>query len=109
MPPEVKAATGALVAFRAAQSLGAGGLFSGGADLVTRGLDDIRLRAMLVSDEYNRLRQGQLDIIADAAGLDHDHAQAAAIFRTVDYWLWGLRNGLTEDPVRCARLLAAIR
>lgn len=57
----------------------------------------------------DRTIRSQLDIIADAAGLDHDHAQAAAIFRTVDYWLWGLRNGLTEDPVRCARLLAAIR
>ncbi|QGN35537.1 kinase [Microlunatus sp. Gsoil 973] len=51
----------------------------------------------------------QLVIIGDAAGLSRDHARTAVIFRTVDYWLWGLRNGLTEDPVRCARLIAAVR
>lgn len=50
----------------------------------------------------------QLVIIADAAGLDHDHARRTALFRTVDYWLWGLRNGLTEDPLRCERLSAAL-
>jgi streptomycin 6-kinase len=26
----------------------------------------------------------------------------------VDYWLWGLENGLTEDPERCRRLLASL-
>jgi streptomycin 6-kinase len=57
----------------------------------------------------DRTIRAQLALIGDAAGLDRDHARAAAIFRTVDYWLWGLRNGLTEDPMRCARLLAAIR
>ncbi len=25
--------------------------------------------------------------------------------RSVDYWLWGLEHGLTEDPVRCDRLV----
>ena len=25
--------------------------------------------------------------------------------RCVDYWLWGLSVGLTEDPVRCARIV----
>jgi streptomycin 6-kinase len=50
----------------------------------------------------------QLMIIADAAEVDRDHARTSVIFRTVDYWLWGLRNGLTEDPVRCARLYAAV-
>lgn len=57
----------------------------------------------------DRTIRSQLTVIGDAAGLDRDHARAATIFRTVDYWLWGLRNGLTEDPVRCARLLAAVR
>jgi len=54
----------------------------------------------------DRTIRSQLARIARAAGVDHDHAVAAVIFRTVDYWLWGLRNGLTEDPVRCARLLS---
>ena len=45
----------------------------------------------------------QLDIIADAAGLDRDHARRSAIFRTIDYWLWGLQHRFTEDPRRCRR------
>lgn len=56
----------------------------------------------------DRTIRHQLARIAGAARVDHDHAVAAVIFRTVDYWLWGLRNGLTEDPVRCARLLSAV-
>jgi len=51
----------------------------------------------------------QLTIIADAAEIDHDHARRTAIFRTVDYWLWRLGHGLSEDPVRCQRLLQALR
>jgi streptomycin 6-kinase len=39
------------------------------------------------------------------AGLDHTRARDWLIFRTMDYWLWGLKVGLTEDPVRCDRLL----
>lgn len=57
----------------------------------------------------DRSIRAQLATIAGAADVDHDHAWAAVIFRTVDYWLWGLRHGLTEDPVRCARLISAIR
>jgi hypothetical protein len=49
----------------------------------------------------------QLDIIADAAGLDREHARRSAIFRAVDYWLWGLQHGFTEDPRRCRRLPTA--
>jgi hypothetical protein len=30
-------------------------------------------------------------------------ANDSAIFRTVDYWLWGLQHGFTEDPRRCRR------
>ena len=47
-------------------------------------------------------------VLVAAAGLDPDRARAWVTFRTVDYWLWGLGYGLTEDPVRCARLLDAI-
>lgn len=43
----------------------------------------------------------------DAAGIDRDHGRDWIIFRTVDYWLWGLTAGLTEDPLRCQRLLMA--
>jgi streptomycin 6-kinase len=42
-----------------------------------------------------------------AAGLNADHARDMVLFRTVDYWLWGLDAGLTEDPLRCRRLVGA--
>jgi streptomycin 6-kinase len=44
--------------------------------------------------------------VVDAAGLDSDRASTWVFFRAVDYWLWGLDRGLTEDPVRCARLVS---
>ena len=39
--------------------------------------------------------------------LDRDRARNWVLFRAVDYWLWGLDAGLTEDPPRCARLSSA--
>ncbi|WP_344176959.1 aminoglycoside phosphotransferase family protein [Kribbella lupini] len=48
------------------------------------------------------------DIVVRAAGLDHSYARDWVVFRTVDYWLWGLSVGLTTDPVRCRRLLDAL-
>jgi streptomycin 6-kinase len=47
---------------------------------------------------------GCFDIVVEAAGIDRDHGRDWVLFRTVDYWLWGLGAGLTEDPVRCRRL-----
>ncbi|HEY7174778.1 MAG TPA: aminoglycoside phosphotransferase family protein [Micromonosporaceae bacterium] len=41
------------------------------------------------------------------AGIDADRARDAVVFRTVDYWLWALGAGLTDDPLRCERLAAA--
>jgi streptomycin 6-kinase len=49
-----------------------------------------------------------IGVLVEAAGLDWDWVVAGIRFRTVDYWLWGLAYGLTEDPVRCARLMAAV-
>jgi streptomycin 6-kinase len=48
------------------------------------------------------------DTAVNAAGLDRDRARDWVVWRTVDYWLWGLSVGLTEDPLRCARLVAAL-
>lgn len=45
------------------------------------------------------------DRVVEAGGLDRDLARAWTLFRAVDYWLWGLDHGLTEDPVRCARII----
>jgi streptomycin 6-kinase len=47
------------------------------------------------------------DIVVREAGLDRDRARDWVVYRAVDYWLWGLSAGLTEDPVRCARLVSA--
>lgn len=44
-------------------------------------------------------------VLVAAAGLDAERSQAWTAIRAADYWLWGLANGLTEDPVRCHRLV----
>jgi streptomycin 6-kinase len=49
-----------------------------------------------------------LAAITRAAALDPAKARAWTIVRAVDYWLWGLDHGFTEDPVRCHRLLDAL-
>jgi len=49
-----------------------------------------------------------LDVLVAEAGLDRPRALAAVRHRTVDYWLWGLAYGLTEDPIRCSRLAGAL-
>lgn len=46
-----------------------------------------------------------LRTIIDVAGLDPQRTHAWAIVRVVDYWLWALSIGLTEDPRRCATLI----
>jgi streptomycin 6-kinase len=48
------------------------------------------------------------DIAVREAGLDRDRARDWVLWRTVDYWLYGLGAGLTEDPVRCARLVTEL-
>ena len=50
---------------------------------------------------------GFTDRLVGATGLDRSRAEAWLIVRTVAYWLWCLETGLTEDPVRCARFVAA--
>ncbi|MFD2080807.1 streptomycin 6-kinase [Actinopolymorpha cephalotaxi] len=49
-----------------------------------------------------------LSVLTAAGGLDPDRARAWAIVRAVDYWLWGLDVGLTIDPPRCERVVAAL-
>lgn len=63
-----------------------------------------RLDEMRDTDEIRHW----LDVIVAEADLDADRALAWALFRTVDYWLWGLAHGLTEDPARCERLVEAL-
>jgi streptomycin 6-kinase len=53
--------------------------------------------------------QGGLDrhfrILSEVAELDPDRARAWTMVRCVDYWLWGISVGLTDDPARC-RIIA---
>jgi streptomycin 6-kinase len=44
-------------------------------------------------------------VLVSSAGLDAERGRAWTTIRAVDYWLWGLEVGLTEDPVRCHRLV----
>ncbi len=50
---------------------------------------------------------GLLDTIGKNGRLDRGKAVAWAFVRCIDYWLWGLENGLTSDPARCERVAAA--
>ncbi|TCM49323.1 aminoglycoside phosphotransferase family protein [Kribbella sp. VKM Ac-2568] len=50
---------------------------------------------------------GHFDTVVSEAVLDREYARDWVVFRTVDYWLWGLNVGLTEDPPRCQRVLTA--
>lgn len=43
--------------------------------------------------------------IVEAGELDPELTAAWLRVRVLDYWLWGLGIGLTEDPARCARIV----
>ncbi len=47
----------------------------------------------------------RFDALVDEAGLDADLARGWTLLRAVDYQLWGLELGLTEDPVLCATVI----
>lgn len=44
----------------------------------------------------------RFDALVAAAQVDPDRARGWSLVKTVDYWLWALSIGLTEDPKRCA-------
>ncbi len=50
--------------------------------------------------------RGHVATIVAEADLDAERARTWIVFRSVDYWLWGLDHGLTEDPERCRRLVS---
>ncbi|MFL6741206.1 MAG: aminoglycoside phosphotransferase family protein [Sphingomicrobium sp.] len=74
----------------------AGDLEFGVAQLLWRRLDEIHSAAAL--DKV-------LSYLCDVAGLESSKALHWTRFRCVDYWLWGVSAGLTEDPQRCERML----
>ena len=62
----------------------------------------------LGGDEDGAAIRRLLDTLVLSAELDAERAVMWVIVRCVDYWLWGIAHGLTEDPVRCRRILEAI-
>jgi streptomycin 6-kinase len=51
---------------------------------------------------------GLLAAIVENGQLDRAKATAWGFVRSIDYWLWGLENGLTIDPLRCERVASAL-
>lgn len=51
---------------------------------------------------------GLLGTLAENGQLDRAKAIAWGFVRSIDYWLWGLENGLTTDPLRCQRVASAL-
>jgi streptomycin 6-kinase len=47
----------------------------------------------------------RFDALVDEAGLDAELARGWTLLRAVDYQLWGLSLGLTEDPALCVTVL----
>lgn len=47
----------------------------------------------------------RFDALVDEAGLDAELARGWTLLRAVDYQLWGLNLGLTEDPALCAAVI----
>jgi streptomycin 6-kinase len=51
---------------------------------------------------------GLLDTLVESGQLDRAKAVVWSFVRSIDYWLWGLENGLTADPLRCQRIASAL-
>ncbi|MGH3256151.1 MAG: aminoglycoside phosphotransferase family protein [Streptosporangiaceae bacterium] len=49
--------------------------------------------------------QRRFDALVEEAGLDAELARGWTLLRAVDYQLWGLNLGLTEDPALCATVI----
>jgi streptomycin 6-kinase len=49
-----------------------------------------------------------LSTLVDNGQLDQGRAIAWSFVRSIDYWLWGLENDLTIDPLRCQRVASAL-
>lgn len=49
--------------------------------------------------------QRLISVLVDGAVLDARRVRGWTVVRCVDYWLWGLEHGLTDDPQRCRRIL----
>ncbi|HUD80330.1 MAG TPA: hypothetical protein VMR00_20990 [Streptosporangiaceae bacterium] len=77
---------------------------------------DIRPTIIYVTglrDDWRRLGEAggaaglrrRFDALVDEAGFDAELARGWTLLRAVDYWLWGLHHGLTEDPALCTTVI----
>ena len=64
----------------------------GVAQLLWRRLEDIGREGGLSNHFHALIENAELDL---------QRARAWTLVRCVDYWLWALSVGLTEDPIRC--------
>lgn len=79
--------------------------------LIVRGVLEFQVAPLLWSrfDELGSSRvEWCVHALCDAADLDRERAHKWALLRAVEYWLWGLRAGFTEDPVRCRHIVEAL-
>jgi streptomycin 6-kinase len=60
-----------------------------------------RLDGMISDDEIVL----HFETVVSIARLDRSRAWRWVLFRSMDYWLWELDNGVTYDPRRCQRLM----
>lgn len=74
----------------------AGPLEFGAAQLLWNRFEELRNRGGL---------RRRLEIVSEAAELDRRMAIRWSLVRLLDYWLWALEEGLTEDPERCGLLV----
>jgi streptomycin 6-kinase len=70
----------------------AGEVEFGVAQLLWRRLEDMRAQGGL---------ERHFRALTESAELDRERARAWTLVRCVDYWLWGVSVGLTDDPARC--------
>lgn len=63
-----------------------------------------RIDQMATPGDLNRF----IDRACDAGSLDPELVVTSATVGIADYWLWALSTGLTEDPIRCERLLGLL-
>ncbi len=68
------------------------------------GLGPLLWRRLEEADGPAGLRR-RFDTLVDEAGLDAELARGWTLLRAVDYQLWGLNLGLTEDPALCATVI----
>ena len=79
--------------------------------LIVSGVLEFQVAPLLWSrfDELGSSRvEWCIDTLVDTADLDRDRARRWALLRAVEYWLWGLKAGLTEDPVRCRHIVEVL-